>query len=164
MIGYFVGVLQWLNDTPLAESVRGSVWAFPIMECIHVLAIVLVVGSIARLDLRLLGLASRDRPVSDVAGEMLPWTWTSFVVAAALGLLLFISKPLIYLSIPYFTIKMALIMLAGINMLVFQQLIAKNMAQWNRAPTPPLAVRTSAGLSLGFWVTVVFLGRFVGFV
>src|SRR4051812_18027517 len=114
MTDTMIAFLQWLNDTPLSHAVRESVWAFPIMEVIHVLAIVLVVGSIARLDLRLLGLASRDRPITDVADEMLPWTWGSFVIAGSLGVLLFISKPLIYLSIPYFVIKMSLILAAGV--------------------------------------------------
>ena len=50
-----MGILQWMNDTSLAESIRDSIWLFPVFETIHVAAIVLVVGSIARLDLRLAG-------------------------------------------------------------------------------------------------------------
>ena len=148
----------------MGTAVRESVWAFPIIEVIHVLALVFVVGSIARMDLRLLGLAARDRPVSDVSAEMLPWTWIGFVVATLCGLVLFAGKPLDYLAIPYFSIKMTLLLAAGANMLVFQVAIARNMAQWNRWAVPPVGARIAGGLSLTFWVTIVFLGRYVGFV
>ena len=50
-----VNILQWLNDTSLAEAIRDSVWIFPAIETVHVIAIALVVGSIMRLDLRLAG-------------------------------------------------------------------------------------------------------------
>jgi hypothetical protein len=63
-----------MNDTSLAESIRDSIWLFPVFETIHVAAIVLVVGSIARLDLRLAGLVARNRPVTEISNEMLPWT------------------------------------------------------------------------------------------
>jgi len=164
MTGSIVDFLQWLNDSPLAIAIRESVWVFPIIEVIHVLALVIVLGSIARLDLRLLGFVDRERPVTEIAAEMLPWTWTSFVIAAICGMLLYISKPLLYLAIPYFSIKMGLLMFAGINMLTFQKMIARNIVAWDRAPVPPAAARISAGLSLGFWISIVFLGRFTGFV
>jgi hypothetical protein len=160
----FSAFLQWLNESPLAVVIRESVWVFPIIEAIHVLALVIVLGSIARLDLRLLGFALRDRPVTEVASEMLPWTWSSFVIASVCGVLLYVSNPIRYLDISYFGIKMGLLLLAGINMLVFQTLIARNIAAWDNRPVPPRAARVSAGLSLSFWVGIVFLGRFIGFV
>src|SRR5688572_3792513 len=129
--------LQWLNDSPLAVLIRESIWAFPIIEAIHVLALVIVLGSIARLDLRLLGVVWRDRPVTEVAAEMLPWTWTSFVVASICGVLLYVSNPLRYLGIAYFGIKMGILLLAGINMLAFQLLVSRDIAEWDNKPVPP---------------------------
>jgi hypothetical protein len=164
MPGSITAFLEWLNESPLAVTIRESVWVFPIIESIHVIALVIVLGSIARLDLRLLGFASRDRPVTEVADEMLPWTWSSFVVASICGVLLYVGNPIRYLDISYFGIKMGLLVLAGINMLVFQLLISRNIGEWDTRAIPPTAARVSAGLSLGFWVSIVFLGRFVGFV
>jgi hypothetical protein len=159
-----IAVLQWLNDTQLAQSIRDSVWLFPAIETIHVIAIVIVVGAITRLDLRLAGLVWRDRPVTDVSGEMLPWTWISFVVATIFGLLLFASKPLTYLGIAFFDVKMALIILAGANMLFFQYVTFRRVAEWDREPIPSAAVRIAGSLSLAFWVSVVVCGRLIGFV
>src|SRR5450432_2826310 len=159
-----VNVLQWLNDTNVAEAIRDSVWIFPAIETVHVIAIAFVVGSIMRLDLRLTGLVWRDRPVTEVSGQMLPWTWASFVVATIFGLLLFASMPLTYLQIVFFDVKMFLIVLAGLNMVIFQQVIFKGVAKWDRSPMPPTAVRLAGSLSLAFWVSVLVCGRLIGFV
>lgn len=159
-----VDVLQWINDTAIAEAIRDSTWLFPAIETVHVIAIVIVFGSIMRLDLRLAGLVWRNRPVTEVSDEMLPWTWTAFAIATVFGLLLFISKPLIYLGMLFFDLKMVLILLAGLNMLVFQHVTFKDVAAWDRMPIPPAAVRLAGGLSLAFWVSVVILGRLIGFV
>jgi hypothetical protein len=159
-----VDFLQWLNDTQLAVSIRDSVWLFPAIETVHVIAIAIVVGAITRLDLRLAGLVWRNRPVTDVADEMLPWTWASFAVATVFGLLLFASKPLTYLGIAFFDVKMALIMMAGANMLFFQYGLFRRVSEWNSDPTPPAVVRVAGSLSLAFWVSVVICGRLIGFV
>jgi hypothetical protein len=159
-----VNILQWLNDTSLAEAIRDSVWIFPAIETVHVIAIALVVGSIMRLDLRLAGLLWRNRPVTGVSGQMLPWTWASFVVAAIFGLLLFASKPFTYLQILFFDVKMFLIVLAGLNMVIFQHVSFKGVEKWDRSPMPPTAVRVAGSLSLAFWLSVLVCGRLIGFV
>lgn len=161
---WIVGALQWLNDLPLSQATRESAWVFPLFETAHVIAIVFVIGSIARLDLRLLGLVWQHRPVTVVAEEMLPWTWTSFAFATVFGLLLWSAKPFIYFSIAYFDVKMILIALAGINMLVFQFVVFRKVARWDHDPIPPRPARIAAGISLALWIGVVVCGRLIGFV
>ena len=137
---------------------------FPAIETIHVIAIVLVLGSITRLDMRLMGLVWQNRPVTEVADEMLPWTWTSFVVATVFGLLLWSSKPIEYFQIAFFDVKMLLILLAGLNMLLFQFVTFRTVAQWDRDPLPPPPARLAGALSMAFWLSVVICGRLIGFV
>ena len=161
---FITGILQWINDLPFSENVRSTVWMFPALETIHVVAIVFVFGSIARLDMRLMGLVWRRRPVTEVAAEMLPWTWTSFVIAAIFGLLLWSSKPIEYFAIAFFDVKMILILLAGVNMLYFQFVTFKDVAVWDRHPIPPTVVRVQGALSMACWVSVLICGRFIGFV
>ena len=156
--------LQWINDTTLAETIRDSLWLFPAMETVHVLAIVFVVGSITRLDLRLMGLIQRHRSVTELSDQMLPYTWTGFAVATVFGLLLWSSKPLTYLGMAFFDVKLVLMALAGINMLIFQFVTFRNVKQWDRASIPPLGVRFAGAMSMAFWVSVVICGRFMGFV
>jgi hypothetical protein len=161
---FIAGILQWINDLPFSENVRSTVWMFPALETIHVIAIVFVFGSIARLDMRLMGLVWRDRPVTEIAAEMLPWTWTSFVIASIFGLLLWSSKPIEYFAIAFFDVKMILILLAGINMLYFQFVTFKDVTVWDRRPIPPTVVRVQGALSMACWVSVLICGRFIGFV
>lgn len=157
-------ILQWLNDSAVGTAIRESLWLFPIVETIHVAAIVLVVGSIARLDLRLAGLVERERAVTEMCQQLLPWTWISFVAALGSGVLLFIAKPFIYLDMAFFDVKILLILLAGLNMLVFELITYRGVAEWDCALVPPVQVRFAAGLSLAFWISVVMCGRLIGFV
>jgi hypothetical protein len=156
--------LQWLNDTTLAETIRDSLWLFPAMETVHVIAIVFVVGSITRLDLRLMGLIQRHRSVTELSEQMLPYTWTGFAVASVFGLLLWSSKPLTYLAMAFFDVKLVLMALAGVNMLFFQFVIFRNVDEWDRASIPPFSARFAGAMSIAFWVSVVICGRFIGFV
>jgi hypothetical protein len=156
-------LISFLEDSSLADSIRENDLLFPLIESIHVLAICLVVGSILAVDLRLLGLASVRRPVRDVACAILPLTWGAFAVAVASGGLLFISNATKYLGNGFFVAKMFLIAAAGVNMLVFHAISAKNAPRWENEARPPLPVRLAGGLSIALWVAVVACGRWIGF-
>jgi hypothetical protein len=155
--------LNWLEATRLAEFIRESEWAFPTAESIHVIALALVIGTISIVDLRLLGLASTNRIYSELAKQVLPWTWGAFVLAATSGSLMFISQPRTYLDNAAFRIKFALMFLAGVNMLVFQLFTSGEASAWDRNAAAPLAGKIAATLSLVFWIAIVFFGRRVGF-
>ena len=157
------GLWQGLENSALGQYIAASSWAFPTIETVHVIAIVTVVGSIAVLDLRLLGLSSTDRPVTETSREMLPLTWGAFALAAVSGGLLFISKATTYTVNPYFLWKLALIALAGVNMLFFHLITWKSVGAWDAGKALPRAAKLAGGVSLGFWVVAVFLARAIGF-
>jgi hypothetical protein len=154
---------QWLYDTQLGVMVRESESLFPWAESVHVLAIAAVVGSISFVDLRLLALASRDRPVSALVREVLPITWIAFVVAVGSGVMLFASNALEYYNNPSFRIKIVLLMLAGMNMLVFHGLTYRGVGRWDASPHTPLGAKIAGGTSLALWIGVVAFGRWIGF-
>jgi hypothetical protein len=154
--------LTWLQDLSFPTNIRESAWLFPTIETVHVFALVLVVGSIMTVDLRLLGLANRDRPFTHVAGEMLPWTWTAFAVAAVAGLLMFSSKALTYYGNIPFRLKMLCLVLAGINMLVFHGIGTRHLKMWDNIG-PPRAAKFAGGASLLLWTIIVGAGRWIGF-
>lgn len=158
-------LLTLVEATPWSTAVRESTWLFPTIETIHVLSLVLVVGSIMVVDLRLLNLASRQRSVKELTDEVLPWTWTAFVCAAITGTLLFSSSAVRYSGIWQFEVKMCMLALAAINMGIFHLGAFRSVAHWDQAPSrPPLAARLAGGISLCIWVTIVALGRWIGFV
>jgi uncharacterized membrane protein len=157
------GLLEWLQASSLAVFIHKTAWAFTTVEVVHVVAISLVIGTIAIVDLRLLGLASTKRPFTELSRQVLPITWVAFVVAVMAGSLLFISRATEYFVNPVFWIKMALIVLAGINMMIFEFITVRGVQQWNLDPTPPPPARLAGGISIACWVLVVVFGRWIAF-
>lgn len=156
-------LFKWLYDTALAVTIRENESLFPWIESLHVLCVTLVVGSIAIVDLRLLGLASLDRAVSRVTREVLPCTWIAFLVAALTGVALFSSNAVNYAHNFYFQGKILLLALAGINMLMFHLSIGKNIATWDALAAPPVQAKIVAAVSLILWISVIGFGRWIGF-
>jgi hypothetical protein len=128
----FLDYLNSLGDSPVSLWIAESTWAFPALEVVHIFAISMVFGTIAIIDLRLLGLASTRRPYSEMARELLPWTWGAFFAASICGSVLILSRPAGYFENTDFRLKFACMALAGVNMLVFQFIISKNLANWDR--------------------------------
>jgi uncharacterized membrane protein len=157
-------LMEWLESTSPAVFIHQNPWAFTTVQVIHVIAISLVIGTIAMVDVRLLGLASTRRPFVELARGILPFTWAAFIVAVAAGSLLFISRATDYYVNPIFLIKMLLIVVAGINMLIFELGTVRGVAEWNLKPIPPLPARLAGGISLGCWILVVVFGRLTDFV
>ncbi len=153
----------WLESTSLGVAIAEGAWLFPMFETVHVLALTLVMGSIAVVDLRLLGLASTKISVKQLTEEVLPYTWSAFAIAAVSGAFLFASNATIYYNSIYFRAKAVLLVLAALNMLIFHRGEYRRVEQWSREAVLPLAARMAGGLSLLFWVGVVITGRLVGF-
>ncbi len=155
--------LQSLENTGLASGIRDSLYIFPFLEAIHVMALSVVLGTITIVDLRLLGLASTQRPFARMSKELLRITWAAFALAALTGALMFITNARVYASNAPFLIKMGLLALAGINMAVFHLTAGKSVGRWENAPTAPGIGRVTATLSLSLWIAIVFAGRVIGF-
>jgi hypothetical protein len=156
-------ILRWLQNTDIATAIREGDYLFPWVESVHVLAITLVVGTISIVDLRLLGLASRDRPVGLLSRSVLICTWSAFALAVVTGSLLFASKAIAYSGNFFFRGKMLLLVLAGLNMVLFHAFAGRNMQQWRLKDEPPLAARMAGGISLVLWICIVGFGRWIGF-
>jgi hypothetical protein len=156
--------LEKLSDTSLAAAVRESTMLFPWLESVHVLALAIVVGSIAIVDLRLLGVASRNHPVKKLLKDILPITWTSFAIAALTGTVLFTSQAPHYADKFPLQMKLLLLLLAGVNMLIFHTTTIRTLDQWDTAERTPVGARIAGGSSLVLWAGVVIFGRWIGFV
>jgi hypothetical protein len=155
--------LRWLQETGLAVRIRDSLFVFPLLESAHVIGLALVFGTIAVIDLRLLGVASTERSFQRMASDIMKWTWAAFALTALTGLLMFMTNALVYFHNFYFRIKIALLVLAGLNMLVFELTAARTIHRWDQAPSAPPIGRAVATLSLVLWIAVIFAGRIIGF-
>jgi uncharacterized membrane protein len=156
-------LLETLQASSWAVFIHKKAWAFTTIEVVHVFAVSLVLATIAIVDLRLLGFASTKRPFAELSKQVLPFTWAAFVLAVIAGSLLFISRATEYFVNPVFWIKMALIAVAGINMMIFEFITVRDVQKWNLNPTPPPRARLAGGISIACWVLVVAFGRLIGF-
>jgi hypothetical protein len=158
------GVLAWLQSTWIATAVAENDILFPWIESVHVLAIVIVVGTISIVDLRLLGVASLDISAKRLMRDVIPYTWGAFAIAAITGSLMFSSDATHYAHNRLFQIKLVMLALAGLNMAVFHLFGERDIERWD-APgaTTPAAAKAAAVISLMAWIAVVSLGRGTGF-
>jgi len=156
-------LFQALENTAIGMAISSSELLFPIVESLHVVALTLVVGTIAVVDLRLLGAGAARRAASKLMDEVLPITRWAFVGAAITGGLLFSSRATVYAANPAFIAKMAVLALALVNIAYFHRITMRGIAQWDTASHPPAAVKLAGALSLSGWIAVVALGRWVGF-
>jgi uncharacterized membrane protein len=151
----------WLQATGLARTVSETY--FPAVESIHVVALTLVAGTIFVVDLRLIGVASRNMRFTQLSDQMLPWTWRAFVLAAITGSLLLSANAEGYYSNTPLRIKAVLLLLAGLNMAYFQLVTFKTVSQWDNG-RPVDAARFAGWASLILWTGVIACGRWAGFV
>lgn len=157
------GALSALEATRLAASIRASLYFFPFLESLHVVGFTMVFGTIAILDLRMLGIASIRRPVSRIALDVETWAWIAFAVTAVTGALMFTTNAGVYYHNIFFRLKMAMLVAAGLNVLAFELTARRSLPQWNTDAKAPFAGRAVATVSLLLWIAIIFMGRWIGF-
>ena len=156
-------LVEAAQNSALSEWMRTSLKAVAIINAFHVLSIVTVFGTIFIVDLRLLGYPNLQRSFTRMHDELLKWTWGAFGIAVISGVLLFMVNAVTYHRNTAFWLKMGAIVLAGINMLVFEHGTMKSAASWDKGVAPPQAAKIAGALSIVLWVSVIVLGRWIGF-
>jgi hypothetical protein len=154
---------KWLQETRVASGISDSLWLFPFVETIHVLVIVILVGATGILDLRLMGLALKREPVSQLSKQLMPWAWSGFALMLITGSLLFSSESTKLYNNGAFLFKMGLIVLAGVNAVVFQTTVYRTVGTWDEAPVAPMGARLAGCCSLLLWIGVVAAGRWIAY-
>lgn len=151
-----------IEASALGVAMRQSLWLYPIVEIVHLSGIALLVGSIAMLDLRLLGL-SRAVSVKRLAAHILPWTAAAFLLIVPSGLMMFVAHASDFIQSDVFVLKMSLLLAAGANAGVLHAGVYRGAASWDVERMPPLAARLAAGLSLALWLSVLACGRLLAY-
>ena len=146
---------------PIAQEI-GATWWFPLMESLHVLSLVIMLGAILMLDLRVLGWTALRYSISSLNRELVPWSAAAFLVANVTGLAMFITRASNHVENPAFQIKMLLLLLAGINIVFFHFRVLNTVSQWDSQARAPRAARLAAASSLMLWIGVTLAGRWIG--
>jgi hypothetical protein len=154
--------LVWLEGTAIANAIRTVPWLYPLFETAHYIGLSLLVGGIMLIDLRVLGVA-RSLPLKSMIG-LLPFVWAGFIINVASGTMLFIYGAVGFATSGAFQLKMAFMVLAGLNALAFDLAVRRSRGEWVAADLPPAHVKGFATLSLVFWLCVVTTGRWMAYV
>jgi hypothetical protein len=154
---------RWLSETQGSTALHGSIYAYPVVESIHVWALCLFLGMTLVLDLRLIGVALAGVPVSHISKRLFPWMFSGFVIMVATGLLLFYAIPVRTYHNIFFRTKLAMLVLAGLNAWIFHRTIWRRLAEWDLDPVAPARARMAGAASLTLWILVVFAGRMIAY-
>jgi hypothetical protein len=155
--------LEWLEGLAWTTAIRESNWGYPIMEMAHVATIVAFAGLVIVMDLRLVGVAFAQTPLTQIQRRLFPWQMGWFALSAATGLLLFFVDPLRYYGNTFFRVKLVLLALAGLNALAFHRTIFRTVGRWDEDPMSPATARLAGGASLLLWSAIIFAGRLTAY-
>lgn len=160
------GPLGALEASGVGRAMREWLWLYPSVEVVHIAGIGLLFGSIAMLDLRLLGV-SRNIPVKRLARHVLPWSAASFLLIVPSGLLMFTAHASEFVDSGVFVLKMLLILAAGLNAALFHAITFRTADVWDademRELPPPPSARIAAAVSLLLWIAVIACGRLLAY-
>lgn len=146
--------LAALDRLPLAVAIRESVWAFPILEIVHIAAFAAMIGSVLTIEMRVFGLR-KALPLEELGKLGAAIAICAFAVAVGSGSLLLLTDVAGYIGNRAFTVKLGLISLAAINMVVFH--LRGSLAR------PDALAKGQAALSLALWLGVISAGRMIAY-
>jgi len=153
--------LEWMAATPWSVALHESRYMYLVVLTVHVLTLCVFVGTALIVDLRLLGVMMRHVAASEVMARLLPWTTGGFFVMVVSGSLMFYASPLDKHDNLFFRAKMALLILAGINVWMFFKTVYRSISVWDRDPVPPMPARLAGGAALFLWAAIIMAGRMI---
>jgi hypothetical protein len=157
------GLCQWLQSTSWATGIRESLHMYPALYTLHIFGFVIMVTATSTLSLRVLGLVMANRPVASIAKIALPWAEGGLSANLITGFFVFAAQAVDMYTNTAFRWKMAMVLLAGINILLIEMTIKRNIGNWGeRGPAPGIA-KFSAAVSLLLWFGIVAMSRVIGF-
>lgn len=154
--------LEWLENTSIALSIRQSLWLYPTLEIVHILGIVLLVGAAFMFDLRLLGF-SKELSVGGLSRHLLPWSQKGLYLIFPSGILLFMTNAKSLAINPIFWLKMGLLVIAGINVLIFHRFIFNKIIRLEKSHLLPNDAKIAAGISILVWIAIIACGRWLAY-
>ncbi len=157
-------LLNWLQGSALGEAVRGTPFMYPVLESSHILGIAVLIGPAFAFDLRLLGVGRHLVPVTTAARYLLPVCHVGLAVAIATGVALLSAQAVVVAASGAAPWKLGLLLLAGLNVLIFHRGVYRRVEDWADAAVTPMAARVAASVSMTVWTGVIFAGRFLAYI
>jgi hypothetical protein len=156
-------IAQAVEASPFGTALRESRYGFPGLIFVHLCGLLITAGTVFLWDLRLLGVGLRSTPVSRVGRALLPWTWTGFCIMLLTGSAMVCMEAGRLYPNTAFRLKLALLILAGVNMLAFHTTIYRSVGHWDCDAVAPARARVAGAISLLLWVALLSAGRAIGY-
>jgi hypothetical protein len=151
---------DWLSNTSVSLTIQTVMWIIPAVQTIHILCVAIVMSCMAMLDLRLIGIAGKRQPISQMVSWFVPWVWGALPVLLTTGVILIIGEPSRELLNPYFRAKMAMLAIVILITILVQRQNNKDATFWESRR----AVASFAGFaSLLLWVGIITAGRWIAY-
>src|SRR5215510_7032779 len=154
-------IVKVIEASAPGEWMRMSLKSMPVVEAIHVFTAAVVFGTILIVDLRLLGFPNTRRSFTRIEHEILRYTWGAFIISVVTGVLMFAANATTYYGNTAFRLKMLALLLAGVNMAVFELVTKRGVAGWDKDIAPAPAARFAGAASIAIWLSVLFIARWI---
>ncbi len=157
----FQSFVTSIADSGLNRWIAETYWLWPVLEIIHFIGLSIMLGALLIIDARLLGML-RTYDTQSIK-RLVPLVWFGFCINLASGTMFFVGDPMRYSINIGFQLKMLLILVAGLNVVVYQLQVRPQLTGWNTVSMPTIA-RLVAIASLATWGGVLLLGRLIPYV
>lgn len=157
----FQSLASSIADSGLNQWIAETYWLWPVLEIFHFIGLSIMLGALLIIDARLLGML-RTYDAGSVK-RLVPLAWVGFCINLASGTMFFVGDPMRYSINIGFQLKMLLILIAGLNVVVYQLQVRPQLTGWNTVSMPTVA-RLVAIVSLATWGGVLLLGRLIPYV
>ncbi|HLH42903.1 MAG TPA: DUF6644 family protein [Bryobacteraceae bacterium] len=160
-----LSLAQWAQSTAFFTALRSSWYVYPAVLSLHLLGIAICGGMILATNMRLLGLAFRDRPISDMIEQLRVPKRFGLALIATCGVLLLGAKAEEYYYNIFFRTKLVILGLIFVHGWIFRASVYYNLSELDRAsPRIPRRARLAASLSILLWVAMACAGRGIGYI
>ena len=150
---------QWFESLWLGKAVVGSLWLFPVIESVHLLALSVLGGSILLVDFRMLGFGLKHYSVAELARDARPFMIGAIVTLISTGIPLFLAEAVKCYYSQAFWVKMTTLAIAIVYTFTVRTRVTRAEPVRNTARLQMLV----GALSIALWVTVAAAGRWIGF-
>ena len=144
---------EWLEKNPWIVAIDSSVVVSLILEILHYSGFFLLVGSIAIVDLRVMGLAARRRTPVEVANQLFPWMWTGLSMVVFSGFFMFAGDAVDFYLATTFQMKILIVLVA----IAFGLIVRHYVPRWGQLPSIPVGAKLVAFLSLVLWIGAILI-------
>ncbi|MFT3904738.1 MAG: hypothetical protein QM718_00325 [Steroidobacteraceae bacterium] len=154
---------DWIATTQISTLFQNVLWVVPLSQSIHIICLSTLFGAVLMINLRLLGVGSSGRSISQLVNTLIPIVWGALAVLLFTGTVQTIAEPVRQFVTPAFWGKMGMIVAVMAGTWVFTRAVRKNAALWDNPATRPGVAKVFAIVSTLLWVAIIACGRFIGY-